>query len=94
MPPAFRWRRRRSGHDFPGARGDFDRWVEGPKGGADPALITKDLRGRQNHILARAFDDLDHDAKALLGSVAMASIELTPDILRILNPMRPIEPNK
>jgi tetratricopeptide (TPR) repeat protein len=76
------------------ARGDFDRWVEHPRGGADPALIAKDLRGRQNHILARAFDDLDDDAKALLGSIAMAGIELTPDILRILNPMRPIEPKK
>jgi hypothetical protein len=74
------------------ARGDFDRWVEHPKGGADPALITKDLRGRQNHILARAFDDLDAEAKALLGSIAMASIELTMDVLRILNPKRPIKP--
>ena len=76
------------------ARGDFDRWLEHPRGGADPALITKDLRGRQNHILSRAFDDLDNDEKALLGSIAMASIDLTPDILRILNPMRPIEPKK
>jgi len=76
------------------ARGDFDGWVEHPRGGADPALIAKDLRGRQNHILARAFDDLDDDTKALLGSIAMASIELTPDVLRILNPKRPIEPPK
>jgi tetratricopeptide (TPR) repeat protein len=79
---------------FLDARGDFDRWVEHPQGGADPALIAKDLRGRQNHILARAFDDLDDDAKAMLGSIAMANIELTPDVLRILNPKRPIEPDK
>ena len=77
---------------FQEARYDFDRWVEHPSGGADPALITKTLRGRQNHILSRAFDDLDDDAKALLGSIAMASIELTPNVLRILNPKRPIEP--
>jgi hypothetical protein len=79
---------------FQQARYDFDSWVEHPKGGADPGLIAKDLRGRQNHILSRALDDLDDDAKALLGSIAMANIELTPDILRILNPMRPIEPTR
>ena len=79
---------------FQEARYDFDRWVDDPKGGADPSLIAKDLRGRQNHILSRAFDDLDNDAKELLGSIAMAPIELTPDVLRILNPMRPIEPKK
>lgn len=79
---------------FQDARYDFDRWVDNPKGGADPALIVKDLRGRQNHILLRAFDDLDDDKKALLGSIAMTSIDLTPDVLRILNPMRPIEPTK
>ena len=79
---------------FQEARYDFDRWVDNPKGGADPALIAKDLRGRQNHILSRAFDDLDNYAKALLGSIAMAPIQLTPDVLRILNPMRPIEPTK
>jgi tetratricopeptide (TPR) repeat protein len=79
---------------FQEARYDFDRWVEHPKGGADPALIAKDLRGRQNHILAQAFGDLDDDAKALLGSIAMASIELAPDVLRILNAKRPIEPAK
>ena len=77
---------------FLDARGDFDRWVESPKGGADPALIAKDLRGRQNHILSRAFEDLDDDKKALLGGIAMASIELTADILRIINPKRPLEP--
>jgi hypothetical protein len=79
---------------FQEARYDFDRWVDHPSGGADPALITKDLRGRQNHILSRAFDDLDDDEKALLGSIAMVSIELVPDVLRILNPKRPIEPAK
>jgi hypothetical protein len=79
---------------FLDARGDFDHWVESPRGGADPALVTNDLRGRQNHILARAFDGVDNDTKALLGSIAMASIELTPDVLSILNPMRPIEPQK
>jgi predicted phosphodiesterase len=76
------------------ARGDFDRWMEHPRGGADPALIAKNLRGRQNHILSRAFDDLEDDAKALLGSIAMSNIELTLDVLRILNPKRPIEPKK
>jgi tetratricopeptide (TPR) repeat protein len=79
---------------FLDARGDFDRWVEHPKGGANPALIANDLRGRQNHILAQAFDGLDGDAKALLGSLALANIELAPDILRILNPMRRVEPKK
>jgi hypothetical protein len=74
------------------ARGDFDRWVEHPGGGADPALIAKDLRGRQNHILSRAFDDLDDDEKALLGSIAMANLNLTMEILRLLNPKRPLEP--
>lgn len=74
------------------ARGDFDRWVEHLKGGADPGLIAKDLRGRQNHILSRAFDHLDDDVKALLGSIAMANIDLPLDVLRLLNPMRPIEP--
>ena len=78
--------------NFLEARGDFDNWLEHPEGGADPALISKDLRGRQNHILSRAFEDLDDDEQALLGSIAMASIELTPEILCILNPKRPIEP--
>ena len=62
------------------------------EGGADPALIVKDLRGRQNHILARAFDNLDDEEKALLGSIAMANIALPADVLRLLNPKRPIEP--
>jgi hypothetical protein len=76
------------------ARGDFDRWVEHARGGADPALITKDLRGRQNHILSRAFDDLGDEEKALLGSIAMTNLHLTPELLRILNPKRPLEPKK
>jgi hypothetical protein len=79
---------------FQEARSDFDRWVESPKGGADPGLITGKLRGRQNHILSRAFDDLDADYKALLASLAMANIELTPEVIKLLNPMRPIEPRK
>lgn len=85
-----------AGHvvNFQEARGDFDRWVESPKGGADPGLTTGKLRGKQNHILSRAFDDLDADHKALLGSLAMATIELTPEVIQVLNPMRPIEPKK
>ena len=76
------------------ARGDFDRWVEHPGGGADPALIALDLRGRQNHVLAAAFADLDEAEKALLGSIAIANIELHHELLCILNPMRPVEPPK
>ncbi len=74
------------------ARGDFDRWAVHPKGGADPAIIAKDLRGRQNHILAVAFDALDNDQQALLGCLALTSIDLTPEIVRLLNPLRPPEP--
>ncbi len=76
------------------ARGDFDSWVEDPRGGADPDLLVKDLRGRQNHILARAFEDLDDAARLLLASLAMANVALTHDVLALLNPMRPIEPKK
>ncbi|MFM9939780.1 MAG: DUF4062 domain-containing protein [Hyphomicrobiaceae bacterium] len=74
------------------ARGDFDRWVDSPRGGKDPGLISGKLRGRQNHILSRAFDDLDADQQALLGSLAMANVELVPEVVRLLNPMRPIKP--
>lgn len=76
------------------ARGDFDRWVEHPRGGADYALVIKDLRGRQNHILSGAFDDLDDDSNALLGSIAITNLDLSPDILCIINPKRPLEPKK
>jgi hypothetical protein len=74
------------------ARGDFDTWVDHPQGGAEPAMLVKDLRGRQNHILARAFDGLDDDEKALVGAIAMVNFDLTMDVLRIINPKRPIKP--
>lgn len=74
------------------ARGDFDRWAVHPKGGADPAIIAKDLRQRQNHILAVAFDALDTDQQALLGCLALTTIDLTPEIVRLMNPLRPPEP--
>ncbi|MEO1205105.1 MAG: DUF4062 domain-containing protein [Pseudomonadota bacterium] len=73
-------------------RGDFDRWVESPNGGADPEFITKDLRGRQNHILAVAFDALTSDQQDLLGCLALVTVELTPDIVNLLNPKRPLAP--
>jgi Domain of unknown function (DUF4062) len=76
------------------ARGDFDAWVDHPKGGAEPALLAQDLRGRQSHILAVAFEGLDADEKALLGAIAMANIDLPMEVLRIINPKRPIEPKK
>src|ERR1700685_4050729 len=75
-------------------RGDFDVWVDHPEGGAEPAMLATDLRGRQNHILSRAFDGLDDDEKALLGAIAMANIDLPIDVLRIINPKHPIEPKK
>lgn len=76
------------------ARGDFDKWVEDPYGGSDPALLAKDLRGRQNHILSRAFDGLDKDEKALLGAIAMVNFDLSMDVLRAINPKCPIEPKR
>ncbi len=79
---------------LPAARSDFDLWVDHPSGGAEPALLVKDLRGRQNHILARAFDGLEEDEKNLLGAIALANIDLSMDIIRIINPKRPIEPQK
>ena len=74
------------------ARGDFDLWVDHPNGGAEPPLLVKDLRGRQNHILARAFDGPEDDEKNLLGAIALTNIDLSMDILRVINPKRPIEP--
>lgn len=79
---------------FVEARGDFDRWAAHPQGGAHPELIAGDLRQRQNHILAQAFADLDPDERALMGALALANIDLPWDVLRLVNPKRPIEPKK
>jgi tetratricopeptide (TPR) repeat protein len=79
---------------FGPARGDFDRWVDDPRGGANPGLVAEQLVSRQNHILKQAFDDLDEQQKALLGSIAMANLELTQELIGLLNPMRPPEPEK
>ena len=79
---------------FPEARGDFNAWADHPQGGAEPAMLVKSLRGRQNHILARAFDGLNGDEQALLGAIAMTNFDLPMDVLRIINPKRPIELKK
>jgi hypothetical protein len=76
------------------ARGNFDRWVDDPDGGAAVNLADPDIVQRRTHILKLAFGGLEARTRELLSRIAMIANAVGLDVLEVLNPTRPPHPEE
>nr|WP_294553917.1 DUF4062 domain-containing protein [uncultured Rhodopila sp.] len=76
------------------ARGNFDRWVDDPDGGASVNLADADIVQRRTHILKLAFEGLEPNARELMARIAVIANAVDLDVLEALNPARPLPPKE
>ncbi len=74
------------------APGDFEKWADDPKAGAEPHLAEWDVVRKKNHILKVAFDDLAEEPRTLLGRLALIREACDDQTLEALNPFMPDRP--
>ncbi|HEV7670240.1 MAG TPA: DUF4062 domain-containing protein [Thermoanaerobaculia bacterium] len=76
------------------SRGDFDKWVTDPQGGAALDLGKLDLIQRRNHILRAARNALSAKSRQLLSIIALLPEAVDYETLEAFNPHLPPEPEK
>nr|WP_294513783.1 DUF4062 domain-containing protein [uncultured Rhodopila sp.] len=73
-------------------RGNFDRWVDDPDGGASVNLADADVVQCRTHVLELAFEGLEPNARGLMARIAVIPNAVDLDVLEALNPARPLPP--
>ena len=80
--------------DYLPARGDFDAWVNDPRGGGQLNLADLDLVQKRNHILDAALAALPKKGRELLSTLALLSEPVDYVTLSALNPFLPPVPEE